>query len=578
ILDFACVLSPLGCVLAPAGTMPVTFALLLLLSRATSDPCYHPGGRPRFCLPPVTQLAGIVASCPQACALSAGATCNGSLTLALACSCNQHARRCRFNSELFRLSGGRSGGVCERCRHHTAGRHCHYCQPGFWRDPDQPITSRKACRACQCHPIGATGGTCNQTSGQCSCKLGVTGLTCNHCGPGYQQSRSPRMPCQRIPEATTTLATTPSAYSSDPECHNYCNVSGTRVHMNLRRYCQQDYVLRAQVLASEMVGPAWWRLALRVLAVYKQQARPVGRGGREAWVPGANLACGCLRLRPRSRAQGLASEMVGPAWWRLALRVLAVYKQQARPVGRGGREAWLRGTLYNTGRHVSFLPAPRPVVNVSGGPLLYSHRLSELRLLFGARDGAGSEHQINHQGFSAEVQLIHFNQELYGNLSAASRGPNGLAILSLFVNVAGNSNSFLSRLLNRDTITRISYKNDAYFLQDLSLELLFPESFGFITYQGSLSTPPCSETVTWILVDRALNITSLQMHSLRLLSQNPPSQIFQSLSGNGRPLQPLAHRALRGNRDPRHPERRCRGPNYRLHGMVQSAPLLHVLV
>nr|XP_020743779.1 carbonic anhydrase-related protein 11 isoform X5 [Odocoileus virginianus texanus] len=231
----------------------------------------------------------------------------------------------------------------------------------------------------------------------------------------------------------------------------------------------------------------------------------------------------------------------------------------------------LRGTLYNTGRHVSFLPAPRPVVNVSGGPLLYSHRLSELRLLFGARDGAGSEHQINHQGFSAEVQLIHFNQELYGNLSAATRGPNGLAILSLFVNVAGSSNPFLSRLLNRDTITRISYKNDAYFLQDLSLELLFPESFGFITYQGSLSTPPCSETVTWILIDRALNITSLQMHSLRLLSQNPPSQIFQSLSGNGRPLQPLAHRALRGNRDPRHPERRCRGPNYRLHGMMQSA-------
>lgn len=63
-----------------------------------------------------------------------------------ACSCNQHARRCRFNSELFRLSGGRSGGVCERCRHHTAGRHCHYCQPGFWRDPGQPISSRKACR------------------------------------------------------------------------------------------------------------------------------------------------------------------------------------------------------------------------------------------------------------------------------------------------------------------------------------------------------------------------------------------------------------------------------------------------
>lgn len=36
----------------------------------------------------------------------------------------------------------------------------------------------------------------------------------------------------------------------------------------------------------------------------------------------------------------------------------------------------------------------------------------------------------------SQVQLIHFNQDLYGNLSAASRGPNGLAILSLFVNVS----------------------------------------------------------------------------------------------------------------------------------------------
>ncbi|CAO2632914.1 NTN5 [Lemmus lemmus] len=405
--------------------MPIAFVLLLLLNQVTSDPCYDPEGRPRFCLPPVTRLAGRVAApCPQTCALPAanpGSTCNGSLTLdlnglflltsvtlrfctpgppalvlsaawapggpwrplwrrpawpgvlggperttfrsrpgpkakivvshlrvefggqagivitgvrgrcqchghaarcaaqaqpprcrcrhhttgpgcescrpshrdwpwrpatpqhphaCLPCSCNQHARRCRFNSELFRLSGGRSGGVCERCRHHTAGRHCHYCQPGFWRDPSQPITSHKACRACQCHPIGATGGMCNQTSGQCSCKLGVTGLTCSHCGPGYQQSRSPRMPCQH------------------PQCQNYCNASDTSVRMSLQRYCQQDYVLHAQVSASEAMGPEWRRLAVNVLAVYKQRAWPVRRGGQEAWVPRADLACGCLRLHP----------------------------------------------------------------------------------------------------------------------------------------------------------------------------------------------------------------------------------------------------------------------------------------
>ncbi|QQP38948.1 Netrin 1a, partial [Caligus rogercresseyi] len=39
----------------------------------------------------------------------------------VACKCNKHARRCRFNMELYQLSGGVSGGVCLKCRHNTAG-------------------------------------------------------------------------------------------------------------------------------------------------------------------------------------------------------------------------------------------------------------------------------------------------------------------------------------------------------------------------------------------------------------------------------------------------------------------------
>lgn len=63
-----------------------------------------------------------------------------------ACSCNLHARRCRFNKELYLLSGRRSGGVCVKCRHHTAGRHCHYCADGYYRDLSKPMTHTKACR------------------------------------------------------------------------------------------------------------------------------------------------------------------------------------------------------------------------------------------------------------------------------------------------------------------------------------------------------------------------------------------------------------------------------------------------
>lgn len=44
------------------------------------------------------------------------------------------------------MSGRRSGGVCLKCRHQTAGRNCHYCVEGFYRDNDYPHTHRKACK------------------------------------------------------------------------------------------------------------------------------------------------------------------------------------------------------------------------------------------------------------------------------------------------------------------------------------------------------------------------------------------------------------------------------------------------
>ena len=63
-----------------------------------------------------------------------------------ACNCNLHARRCRFNKELYLLSRRTSGGVCLKCRHNTAGRYCHYCTEGYYRQQSLPITHRNACK------------------------------------------------------------------------------------------------------------------------------------------------------------------------------------------------------------------------------------------------------------------------------------------------------------------------------------------------------------------------------------------------------------------------------------------------
>uniref|UniRef100_F6WBR6 Carbonic anhydrase-related protein 10 n=1 Tax=Xenopus tropicalis TaxID=8364 RepID=F6WBR6_XENTR len=214
-------------------------------------------------------------------------------------------------------------------------------------------------------------------------------------------------------------------------------------------------------------------------------------------------------------------------------------------INTGGRK--VSGTMYNTGRHVSLRLDKEHLVNISGGPLTYSHRLEEIRLHFGSEDGQGSEHLLNGQAFSGEVQLIHYNHELYTNVTDAAKSPNGLVVISIFIKVTDSSNLFLNRMLNRDTITRITYKNDAYLLQGLNIEEIYPETSSFITYDGSMTIPPCYETASWIIMNKPIYITRMQMHSLRLLSQNQPSQIFSSMSDNFRPVQSLNNRCIRTN-------------------------------
>ena len=38
---------------------------------------------------------------------------------------------------------------------------------------------------CMCHPEGSLEISCNQTTGQCSCKNHIAGVNCDQCEPGY---------------------------------------------------------------------------------------------------------------------------------------------------------------------------------------------------------------------------------------------------------------------------------------------------------------------------------------------------------------------------------------------------------
>ncbi|XP_064184949.1 netrin-1 [Anguilla rostrata] len=256
------------------------------------------------------------------------------------CECNGHSSKCRFSMEVFQQSGRRSGGVCLKCRHHTAGRHCQYCQNGYTRDHGKPMTHRQACRPCQCHPMGAVGRWCNQTSGQCLCRDGVTGVRCNRCAPGYQQGRSPIRPCLRIQEVVPTTPVYQPQYSIAEECNSYCQPSQVKVKMNLETYCLKDYVLKVQVRGMERSGP-WWQFSVWVQTVFRVGESRVRRGQQALWVPDRDLGCGCPALQV-GRTFLLIGGEDGQSWGPEDSRLVADRSSLALP----WREHWspkLRG-------------------------------------------------------------------------------------------------------------------------------------------------------------------------------------------------------------------------------------------
>ncbi|XP_062304357.1 netrin-1a isoform X2 [Osmerus eperlanus] len=177
----------------------------------------------------------------------------------VACNCNLHARRCRFNMELYKLSGRKSGGVCLNCRHNTAGRHCHYCKEGYYRDLSKPISHRKACK--------------------------------------------------EIPVALPT--TTASSTEEPSDCDSYCKASKGKLKINMKKYCKKDYAVQVHILKADKAGE-WWKFTVNIISVYKQGESRIRRGDQFLWVRAKDVACKCPKVKPGKKYLLLGNDEDSP--------------------------------------------------------------------------------------------------------------------------------------------------------------------------------------------------------------------------------------------------------------------------
>lgn len=156
-------------------------------------------------------------------------------------------------------------------------------------------------------------------------------------------------------------------------------------------------------------------------------------------------------------------------------------------------------------------------VNVDDGSRIIYNNISYNLLQFHFH--APSEHEWNGEQASMEIHFVH-------------QDPNSgnLAVIGIMLNAGEADNANYA-----DIFSNLPSEAGDPLESDIMIDLnaMLPEGASFYTYQGSLTTPPCSEIVRWLVQDTALELSTEQVSAFTDIYDN-----------NARPVLELGERDL----------------------------------
>ncbi|NXA39128.1 CAH15 anhydrase, partial [Eudromia elegans] len=151
-------------------------------------------------------------------------------------------------------------------------------------------------------------------------------------------------------------------------------------------------------------------------------------------------------------------------------------------------------------------------INISGGGLPGTYRALQLHFHWGSLAGNGSEHTLDGQQFPMELHIVHINVK-YRTLGEAKGHPNGLAVLGFFFTLAETDNANYNTIVAG--LRNVSQQGDSVDLAStFRLSNLLPRAeqlSKYYRYQGSLTTPDCSEVVVWTVFEEPVAISQAQV-------------------------------------------------------------------
>lgn len=129
-----------------------------------------------------------------------------------------------------------------------------------------------------------------------------------------------------------------------------------------------------------------------------------------------------------------------------------------------------------------------------------------------------SEHQLNGQYFDMELHLVH--QDAYGN--------NSVVALMIQEGYENETLAPLWRLLPKEKM-----KAEISVTKPVDIQALLPSDHTLFYYNGSLTTPPCTEGIKWVVLKKPIEMSKVQIQAFQ--------EIFPN---NQRPVQPLNKRDI----------------------------------
>ncbi|NWI28964.1 CAH9 anhydrase, partial [Sula dactylatra] len=201
-----------------------------------------------------------------------------------------------------------------------------------------------------------------------------------------------------------------------------------------------------------------------------------------------------------------------------------IFSPQLRPIQLSGYSlpANQKLKLRNNG-HTVLLELPESLA-ITGG-YAQQYRAVQLHLHWGSPSGPGSEHTINGHRFAAEIHVVHYNTK-YDSFKEAMVHPDGLAVLGAFLEVGPRENPYYQEILQH--LYKIQGEDEEILVPGFNIAGLLPANLKlYFHYNGSLTTPPCYQTVKWTVFNQTMLLSHDQMSMLVTSLRNDDSKPLQ---------------------------------------------------